>query len=66
MKTKVGTLKEQRLNAELDAIIQEMGHAMWNANKAYIANAESPLTLHMNDVLCAFQDYCVRYYAKKA
>jgi hypothetical protein len=60
------TLKEQRREGELGLIIDEMGRAMWNANKEYIAGHDVPLTASMNDALCKFQDYCIRYYGKKA
>lgn len=60
MKAKSRT--QQSLNGELRLIIEEMGRAMWNANKAYVANSESPLTINMNIALCKFQDYCKRYH----
>ena len=63
---KRNSLKQQRLNAELGTIIDEMGRAMWNANKEYIATSESPLTLNMNAALCKFQDFCARHYGKKS
>jgi hypothetical protein len=65
-KTNRKTLKEQRRDGELGLIIDEMGRAMWNANKEYIAGSDSPLTPNMNNALCKFQDYCARYYGKKA
>jgi hypothetical protein len=55
---------QQSLDGELGLIIDEMGRAMWNANKEAIANG-LPLTLNMSDALTKFQDYCMRYYAKK-
>jgi len=58
--------RQQKLDGELGLIIDNMGQAMWNANKEYIATAESPLTLAMNAALCQFQDYCIRYYAQKS
>jgi hypothetical protein len=58
--------EQQRMDAELDLIIDDMGRAMWAANKEYIATSESPLTLHMNEALCKFQDFCIRYYGQKA
>jgi hypothetical protein len=57
---------QQSLDGELGLIIDQMGLAMWNANKEYIASSESPLTANMNAALCKFQDYCMRYYGKKA
>lgn len=66
MKMKVRSKKDQRLAAELGEIIDQMGQAIWNADKKYIARSESPLTSRMNDALCKFQDYCARYYGKKA
>lgn len=61
---KVKSKKEQARDAELGVIIDEMGRAMWDANKNYIAGSESPLTLSMNMALCKFQDYCTKYYGK--
>jgi hypothetical protein len=65
MMPKRKTQRQQRLDGELGLIIDGMVQAMWNANKEYIAMAESPITLAMNMALCRFQDYCVRYYGKK-
>lgn len=66
MKTVRKSKQEQARDAELGLIIDEMGRAMWSANKEYIASSDSPLTLAMNTALCQFQDYCARYYGKKA
>jgi hypothetical protein len=66
MKTTIKSKKQQRLDAELGLIIDHMANAMWNANPEYIATHESPLTDNMNSALCEFQDYCARYYGKKA
>jgi hypothetical protein len=71
---KIGTVrkskKEQSRDAELGLIIDEMGRAMWNADKEYIGNAEqegrAPLTISMNAALINFQNFCRRYYGKKA
>jgi hypothetical protein len=65
MSIKQRSLVDQKRSAELGIIIDEMGQAMWNASKEYIAGSESPLTLRMKNVLCKFQDYCTRYYGKK-
>jgi hypothetical protein len=55
---------QQSLDGELGLIIDEMGRAMWNANKTAIANG-LPLTGNMSLALAKFQDYCMRYYAEK-
>lgn len=68
MKPRVSTLKEQRLNAELGAIVDDMGKAMWNANKEYIAICEISivgLTINMRDVLYRYKEFCERNYGKK-
>ena len=62
---KFKTMKQQKLDGELGLIIDEMGRAMWNANKEAIANG-LPLTMSMSDALAKFQDYCMRHYGKKA
>jgi len=62
---KYNTLKERRIDGELGLIIDEMGRAMWDANKEAIANG-LPLTGNMSLALAKFQDYCMRYYGKKA
>lgn len=67
MKTIRKSKKQQALEAELGLIIDEMGRAMWNANKEYIALApENLVTPNMNAALCKFQDYCARNYAQKS
>ena len=58
--------REQQIDAELGLIIDEMGKAMWDADKEYIAKSESPLTINMNAALCKFQNYCARYHGEKA
>lgn len=62
----VRSKKEQRLAAELGEIIDEMGQAMWNADKEYVAsrNPCMGLTLKMEMVLYNFTDYCVKHYGK--
>lgn len=61
------TLEEQQRDGELGLIIDEMGRAMWNADKKFIARSicGSSLTPNMRAALCKFQDYCVKYYDKK-
>jgi len=66
MKIKTSTSKEQKLAGELGLIIDEMGRAMWNADRVYIATHESPLTPNMNDAICKFRNYCIRNYGKKS
>jgi len=61
---KIKSRRQQCIDAELGLIIDEMGLAMWNADKQYIARSEAPLTLNMNAALCKFQNYCVKYYGK--
>jgi hypothetical protein len=59
--------KQQKRDAELGLIIDEMDRAMWSANKEYVASMpEHILTPNMNAALCKFQDYCARYYGKKS
>jgi hypothetical protein len=65
MKPKIRSLKAQQHDGELGLIIDEMGRAMWNANKEYIASGV-PLTLSMSGALAKFQDFCARYYGKKS
>ena len=50
--------KQVALDAELGLIIDEMGRAMWNANREYMVT--HPLTLRMSDALAKFQDFCMR------
>jgi hypothetical protein len=58
--------KEQRLDAELGLIIDDMGKAMWNANKDYIASSRTELRLtdHMRQALWKYQEYCLEHYGK--
>ncbi len=67
MKTKISTLK-QRLNAELGLIIDEMGKAMWDADKEYIASRRTDLSLtsNMRLALWKYQEFCMEHYGKKA
>lgn len=60
--------KQQALDAELGLIIDEMGCAMWNANKEYIGRSTDgmPLTESMRFVLYKFQGYCQDNYGQKA
>lgn len=61
-KFKISTLKQQREAAELEAIIDEFGNAMRNANRAAIAS-HGPrwLTLNMDQALCKFFLFCDRH-----
>ena len=52
--------KQQRVAAELGEIIDEMGQAMWNANRKYIADG-GILTPNMSIALGKFQDFCARH-----
>lgn len=66
---KTNSLKQQRLNAELGLIIDDMGKAMWNANKEYIATANISvvgLTLHMREALSKFKEFCENHTNEKA
>lgn len=67
-KLKLSTLKEQRENAELGLIIDEMGRAMWNADRQYIASKRTDLSLtsNMRLALWKFQEFCMEHYGKKA
>lgn len=62
-KFNIKSRKQQALDAELGLIIDEMGKAMWDADKQFI-NEVRPLTTRMSMVLGKFQDYCARYYGK--
>jgi len=64
MKPKFKTLKEQRLDGELGLIIDEMGRAMWSANKEAIANGLQ-MTLNMSMALGKFHTFCARHYGQK-
>jgi hypothetical protein len=64
---KLKSLKQQKLDGELGLIIDEMGRAMWNANKEYIAQPRIgivAMTLGMRAALDKFQAYCEKYYGK--
>jgi len=58
--------KQQRIAAELGGIIYEMGQAMWNANKKYIAlSSDMPTyTLAMESALYKFKFFCEEHYGK--
>ena len=58
--------KQQRIAAELGEIIDEMGQAMWGADKKYIASSRTELrmTPNMRKALWDFREYCVRYHGK--
>jgi glycine cleavage system aminomethyltransferase T len=71
-KTKVKSEKAQRLDAELGLIVDEMGRAMWNADKTYIATSMGHIsaggvcpTTNMQLALAKFKDYCERHHGKK-
>lgn len=57
--------KQQRLDAELGLIIDEMARAIYNANREWVARSDNPLTLHMNEVLSRFQTFCQDNYGAK-
>ncbi len=67
-KTKFKTKKQQRLDGELSLIIDDMARAMWNANRAYIANnpQEYPMTPNMRTAFTKFYDFCARNNAQNA
>lgn len=63
--------KQQALDAELGLIVDEMGRAMWNADRSYIANSLGHdsaggvcLTPNMQAALAKFKAYCHFYYGK--
>jgi len=63
--------RQQALDAELGLIIDEMGQAMWNANRSYIADNLCPgdpmnvcLTFNMRYALRKFKKFCEEYYGK--
>jgi hypothetical protein len=61
---KINSLKQQRLEAELGLIIDEMGLAMRNANREYIARSISvfDMTESMKAAVYKFQLFCKRNY----
>lgn len=62
----VRSKKQQRIAAELGEIIDEMGQAMWSADKKYIASSLTDLlmTANMRVTLWKFQEYCMRNHGK--
>jgi hypothetical protein len=58
--------KQQALDAELGLIIDEMGRAMWAANRDYIARSTNPheLTFNMTLALHKFKYFCEDHYGK--
>lgn len=68
MKVKHNSLKQQRLNAELELIIEEMGRTMRNAYRPFIARGERrfccysipPMTLSMYSVWYKYIAFCQR------
>lgn len=59
MKMQMRSRKQQRIAAELGGIIDEMGQAMWNADKEYVAGGfDIRLTYNMAKVLWKFKQYC--------
>ena len=62
---KFKSLKQQKLDGELGLIIDEMGRAMWSANKEAIANGMM-FTPNMEAALAKFHWYCKEHYGKKA
>ena len=64
---KFSTLKQQRENAELELIIEEMGRAMRNANRPAIAeHGPRWLTLNMDQALVRFFTFCRDHQNVKA
>lgn len=66
MNPRLKSLKQQKLDAELGDIIEDMGRVMWQADKEYIARniGVLPITLSMRMVLNRFQDFCKKNYGK--
>jgi hypothetical protein len=64
--TRLKSKKQQALDAELGLIIDDMGRAMWAANKEFIAasRTEIQMTAHMRSALWAFQEFCQVHYGK--
>lgn len=58
------TLRQQQLDAELGLIIDEMGQAMWNADKMYIARVRG-MTIKMLKAFDKFIGFCRRNYGQK-
>lgn len=69
---KRNSLRKQKVSAELEAIIEEMGRAMRSAYKPYIATYEPrcqhelqiPFTPHMQGVWGQYVDWCKKYGAE--
>jgi hypothetical protein len=70
---RVNSKEQQRINAELEAIIEEFGRAMRDAHKPFIAgyvpscshDEQLALTPHMKQVWCKYREWCVNH-GKKA
>jgi len=62
--TQLKSRKQQRLDAELGVIIDEMERAMWAANKKYLAERHIALTSHMQETLGLFLAFCEKNYGK--
>jgi hypothetical protein len=60
--------KQQALDAELGLIIDEMGRAMWSADKQHMADSKSDRTMSLNMLLALykFADFCKEHYGQKA
>jgi hypothetical protein len=58
MKPKLKSLKQQRLDAELGLIIDEFGRAMFNADKAYIAERNT-FTPNMHFAWLKYLNFCL-------
>lgn len=68
-KCKCSTLKQQRENAELEAIIEEFGRAMRNAYRPYIAgggrqyccHTVRPFTPGMRMTFDRYVEFCMKH-----
>jgi hypothetical protein len=63
---KLKSKKQQALDAELGLIIDEMGKAMWGANKEYIARGTAiiNITPNMRIALDKFKAFCEAHYGE--
>jgi hypothetical protein len=61
--TKRNSLKQQRINAELETIIDDMGIAMRDAYEPWVAENNRP-TPRMNACLYRFYAWCQEHYGQ--
>ena len=64
-KVKRNSLKQQRINAELECIIEEFAHAMRSANMEFIAE-DHGFTPRQQAIGRKYVIFAQKYYGKKA